>query len=160
MTEIDPHYDRREFNFPNYKKLLCTAYQTSNFNQALVAGKSAYLGEFDDDLPYPIQSYPEEYELFSRFLERQIQDRDLQALELMSKTEAKSQYHLNDNFFTLFYSHPEEIVEMQNSRERFGKSQIYAHLYNRNKIISIMESEKYLEYKQNKKNNKKNLLNF
>jgi len=157
IEPVKPHY--REFNFVEYKKLLCTAYQTANFNEALYLGKIDYLEVFDEALPYPIQQCPEEYELFCRFLEEQIRDCELLSMELITKTEAKNEYKLTDRFFTLFYSQPEDIVEIQNSRERFGGATVYSHLYNRNKIISIMESDEYQEYQLIKKNKKINFLN-
>lgn len=150
----------REFNFAEYKRLLCTAYQTASFDQAFILGKADYSETFYNTLPYPIKDYPVEYELFCRHLEKQIISRDLVAMELISKSQAKTDYKLNDLFFTMFYHIPEEIAQMQNSKERFGKARSYSHLYNRNKIISILESSEYQEHLQSKKTKKNNPINY
>lgn len=163
MTDIQSNINTtvsyREFNFKEYKQLLCTAYQTADFKAAIYLGKEAYSEAFDDSLPYPIQEYPEEYELFCRLLEKSIEEQDLLVMELISKTEAKIEYKINDKFFELFYPYPEQFVELSNARERFGKSQMYAHLYNRNKIIRILESPEHQEHLETKKNRKATILN-
>ena len=159
QSNTDPYVSYREFNFKEYKQLLCTAYQTADFKDAMYLGKEDYSETFDDPLPYPIQEYPVEYELFCRLLEKSIEEQDLLAMELISKTEAKTQYKINDRFFELFYPCPEQVVELSNARERFGKSQMHAHLYNRNKIIQILESSEYQDHLEFKKNRKATFLN-
>jgi hypothetical protein len=149
----------KEFNFAEYKKTLCTAFQTADFNIAIKMGKDLYLETFDEWLPFPIKEYPEEYTAFMGLLNAKIEDENIVAIQLISKSEAKAKYKLTDKFFELFYPEPEQYYELPNSRSDYGKK-IFCHLFNENKIIQIFDSEPYQNYKEAKKTIKKQFINY
>lgn len=138
------------FNFLEYKKLLCKAYQTPIFNLAFEKGKKDYLENFGYYLPYPIKDYPEELQMFQNFLQEKIDNLNILELVLISKSQAKMKYKLNDVFFERWYHEPEQRVEMVESKERFGKK-MFSYLYNENKIIQILDSNEYLEQQEHRK---------
>lgn len=143
------------FNFLEYKKLICVAFQTRTFEEGFMQAKQLYKEVFDEYLPYPIQDHPKELNQFMDMLQSIIDEFDLIELKLLSKNEIKLRYNLPDKFFDLFYPQPEQLVELHDSRERFGKK-VYSHLYNENRVLAILESDKYQEYLETKrKTNKK-----
>jgi hypothetical protein len=147
-----------QFNFPEYKKMLCTAFQTADFNVAIKHGKDLYLENFDEYLPFPIQDHLEEYTAFMNLLTCKISEEESTILELISKSEAKKKYKITDRFFEVFYSKPEQLYEIPASKTEFGKK-VYCQLFNENKIIQIFDSESYQSYTEAKKQRKNQFLN-
>jgi CHASE2 domain-containing sensor protein len=151
--------DYLQFDFHVYKKALCTAFQTADFNVAIKHGKDLFLDTFGEYLPFPIKDYPEEYTAFMNLLACKIEDDGLMTLQLMSKSEAKMKYKITDKFFEQFYPEPEQLYEIPNSRTNYGKT-THCQLFNENKIIQIMDSEEYQEYVQAKKSKKQQFINL
>ncbi len=138
------------FNFLEYKKIICIAFQTRTFEEGFRQAKQMYKDTFDEYLPFPIQNHPAELSKFMDMLQDKIDESDLIELKLHSKAELKLRYNLTDKFFDLFYPQTEGEVEMQDSRERFGKK-VFSKLYNENRVLLILDSEKYQQYLESKK---------
>ncbi len=138
------------FNFFEYKKIICIAFQTRTFEEGFRQAKQMYKDTFDEYLPFPIQDHPAELSKFMDMLNNKIDESDLIELRLHSKGELKLRYNLTDKFFDLFYPQPEREVELHDSRERFGKK-MFSKLYNENRVLMILDSEKYQQYLESKK---------
>jgi hypothetical protein len=134
--------DIPEYNFTQYKQLLCTAYQTQDFKEAIEQFRSEYRNRFSMSLPYPMGEDQEDWEIVYTMLQDKIDQEDLLPINLISKSEAIQRYKLNNKFFILYYTQPEKQVLLADSKELYGKKQ-YSSLYNVNRIIQILESEEY-----------------
>ena len=99
-TTLDSTVSER-FNFKYYKGLVCTAWQTDNFNYGFGELNKVWLELYDCKIPYPIQDYPDEYQKIVEMLQSHIDENNLLPVVLISQSKAKDIYKLPYNFFDL-----------------------------------------------------------